>query len=89
MTYLALSTRTAPTARSHIPLAAPLPAATLSASRSAAALASWQGREHMLIDATTSSLTCHLEAVASFADRVVALDASLGDALGGSLGGSL
>lgn len=85
MTYLALSTRTAPTARSHIPHAAPLPRAALSASKSAAALASFEGKEHLLIDETSARLTAHLHSLAGFAERVVALDEQLGAGLDGAL----
>ena len=78
---LTLTTRTAPAARRLIPQRTPLPAATLSPSRTAAAHARCFSKEQLLIDAHLTSLTTHLESIADFATRVERLD----DALAGAL----
>ena len=78
MTYLELTTTTAPAARSCLRAFPTLPSAHLRPSRSAAALASLQRTEHSRIDATTSRITTHLEDVAAFALEVERLDTSLG-----------
>lgn len=81
MTYLELTTTTAPAARSCLRAFPTLPSAHLRPSRSAAALGSLQRTEHSRIDATTSRMSSHLEAVAAFADRVEQLDGDLGRGL--------
>ncbi|MEH0147086.1 hypothetical protein V6D40_05325 [Corynebacterium sp. Q4381] len=74
---LTLTTHTAPTARRLIPQHTPLPAATLSPSRTAAAHARRFTKEQLLIDAHLTSLTAHLESVAAFATRVERIDDAL------------
>ena len=81
MTYLELTTTTAPAARSCLRAFPTLPSSHLRPSRSAAALASLQRTEHSRIDATTSRMSSHFEAVAAFADRVEQLDGDLGRGL--------
>lgn len=78
---LTLTTLTAPTARRLIPKHTPIPAATLSPSRTAAAHTSCYAKEQLLIDATFSSLSAHLTSIASFAERVERLDDALARAL--------
>lgn len=78
MTFLQLTTETAPAARSCIRSFTTLPTARLSPSRSATALASLQDTEHLLIDGTTSRLDTHLHDVAAFASEVVQTDARFG-----------
>lgn len=81
MSFLELTTATAPTARSHLPDFTPLPSAQLSTGASAAALSSMQDREHLLIDATLNRLASTLEKVGRFADQVERIDTNLGSAL--------
>ena len=81
MAFIELTTSTAPAARRCIRSFTAPPLAHLSPSRSAAALASLQQQEHVRIDATTSRMSSHLEAVAAFADRVEQLDGDLGRGL--------
>ena len=81
MTFIELSHRTAPTALASLPDTSPLPVARLSSSQAAAALATAQSREHVLIDASLSALTSHLTAIADFARAVERADSFLSDAL--------
>lgn len=74
---LTLTTRTAPIARHLIPQRTPLPAATISPSRTAAAHARRFREEQLLIDATFNSLTTHLDSIAAFAARVERVDDAL------------
>lgn len=81
MTFLQLTTDTAPAARSCIRSFTTLPTACLSPSRSASALTSLQEVEHMLIDDVTSRLDTHLHDVAAFASKVEQVDARFGKEL--------
>ncbi|WP_284522616.1 hypothetical protein [Corynebacterium aquatimens] len=81
MTFIELSHRTAPTALASLPDTSPLPVARLSSSQAAAALATAQSREHVLIDASLSALTSHLTAIADFARAVERADSFLSNAL--------
>ena len=81
MTFLQLTTDTAPAARSCIRSFTALPAAHLSPSRSASALTSLQDVEHLLIDECTSRLDTHLREVAAFASKVEQTDTRLGKEL--------
>lgn len=81
MTFLQLTTDTAPAARSCIRSFTALPAARLSPSRSASALASLQDVEHLLVDDVTSRLDTHLHDVAAFAFKVEQADARFGKEL--------
>lgn len=78
MTFLELTTDTAPAARRCIRSFAAPPTARLRPSRSAEALSLLQDKEHKLMDATTSRMTTHLDNVAAFASEVERLDATLG-----------
>ena len=78
MTFLQLTTETAPAARSCIRSFTTLPAARLSPSRSATALSSLQDTEHLLVDGTTSRLDTHLHEVVAFASEVEQTDARFG-----------
>ena len=81
MTFLQLTTDTAPAARSCIRSFTTLPTAQLSPSRSASALASLQDVEHLLVDDVTSRLDTHLHDVAAFASEVEQADIRLGKEL--------
>lgn len=81
MTFLHLTTDTAPAARSCIRSFTTLPTAQLSPSRSASALTSLQEVEHLLVDDVTSRLDTHLHDVAAFASKVEQTDARFGKEL--------
>lgn len=81
MTFLQLTTDTAPAARSCIRSFTTLPSAHLSPSRSASALASLQDTELLLIDDVTSRLDTHLHDVAEFASKVEQTDTRFGKEL--------
>lgn len=81
MTFLQLTTDTAPAARSCIRSFTVLPTAHLSPSRSASALTSLQDVEHLLVDDVTSRLDTHLREVAAFASEVEQADARFGKGL--------
>lgn len=81
MTYLQLSTDTAPTAEAHLPDTSPLPRARLSPSASSAALIAALDREHSLIDATLTTLTDHMHAIAHLARNAERADTTLARAL--------
>lgn len=81
MTFLQLTTDTAPAARSCIRSFTTLPTAHLSPSRSASALTSLQDVEHLLVDDVTSRLDTHLHDVAAFASKVEQTDARFGKEL--------
>lgn len=78
MTFLELTTDTAPAARRCIRSFAAPPTARLRPSRSAEALSLLQDKEHKLLDVTTSRITTHLGNVAAFASEVERMDATLG-----------
>ena len=81
MTFLQLTTDTAPAARSCIRSFSTLPAAHLSPSRSSLAFASLQDTELLLVDGLTSRLATHLRDVAAFASKVEQVDTRLGKEL--------
>lgn len=81
MTFLELTTDTAPAARSCIRSFSPLPTTYLRPSRSASALQSLQETELLRIDAHTSLLASHLEEVAAFASKVEQVDTRFGKGL--------
>ena len=81
MTFLQLTTDTAPAARSCIRSFTTLPTARLSPSRSASALTSLQDVEHLIVDDVTSRLDTHLHDVAAFASKVEQTDARFGKEL--------
>lgn len=81
MTFLELTTQTAPAARSCIREFDALPAAHLRPSRSSTALSLLQDKELPLIRAIMSRCVAHLESVAAFASEVEQLDAALGEEL--------
>lgn len=81
MTFLELTTKTAPAARSCVRSFSALPTTRLRPSRSASALLSLQDKEHLRIDATTSLMSTHLAEVAAFAAEVEQVDARFGEGL--------
>lgn len=81
MTFLQLTTDTAPAARSCIRSFTVLPTTHLSPSRSASALTSLQDNELLLIDECTSRLDTHLREVAAFASEVEQTDTRFGKEL--------
>ena len=81
MTFIELTTHTAPAAQRCIRSFPALPAARLRPSHSSIALASMQDKEHTLIHAITTRITTHLTEVAAFAAEVERVDAHLGEVL--------
>lgn len=74
MNFLSLTESTAPTALNFIPDRIPAPTATLSPSWTASALEQVRHKELSLIHATLTSLTSHLESIASFATTALRRD---------------
>ena len=81
MSYLQLTESTGRTALHHLPETSPLPAASLSPSQSATALAAAQTQAHHNHHTTLTGLAAHLRSIATFAETVTTLDSDVAGAL--------
>lgn len=77
MNFLTLSDATATTARAHAPDTSALPRGRLSVSHSATALDAVQDQEQLLVDATLSTLSNHLESIVTFVETAMDTDTAL------------
>ena len=85
MNYIELNTDTADTARNALPPFTPLPRTSLPAGLTAVALERFQASAHMLIDAHLNAAATRCSAIATFADRVHAVDADTATTLKATL----